>query len=88
MELIENDEGQKKSITIEGIEEFQWCPAKNIIVYSAFPEENNSIPRIGLIEVPSRRTTIKTFANSNNFILYFHPQGSYLAVMNEYQQKK
>lgn len=88
MELIENDEGLKKSITVDGIEEFYWCPNKNIVVYSAFPEENNAVPRIGFIEVPSRRTTIKTFANSKDFKIYFHPQGTYLAVMNEYHLKK
>ena len=40
MELIENEEKVKKSITVEGLEDFQWCPMKNVIVYSAFPDGN------------------------------------------------
>eukprot|EP00347_Sterkiella_histriomuscorum_P005175 403357608 len=88
MELIENAEGLKKSITIEGIEDWQWAPHRNFIVYSAFPPEENQFPRIGFLEIPSRKPTIKTFAAARAFKLYFHPQGDYLAIMNEYQQKK
>lgn len=63
MELIVNEEGQKKSITIEGIQELKWAPHKNFLVYTAFPGENQH-PRVGFIEVPSRKQTIKTFNNS------------------------
>jgi uncharacterized protein with WD repeat len=87
MELITNDEGQKKSITIEGIREVKWAPHKNFLVYSAFPGETQH-PRIGFLEIPSRNKVDRTFNNSQNFKLYFHPQGDYLAVMNEYKEKK
>ena len=43
-----------KSITIEGIESFQWSPSDNFFVYTAFPTES-SLPKIGFIEIPSRR---------------------------------
>ena len=40
MELIENEEEVKKSITIDGITDFSWAPHRNFIVYTAFPEDN------------------------------------------------
>ena len=87
MELIQNDDGQKKSITIEGIDEVKWAPARNVIVYTAFPGEGQH-PRVGFIEIPSRKQTMKSFANTQRLKLFFHPQGDYLAVMNEYKEKK
>jgi hypothetical protein len=87
MELIQTSDGVKKSITVEGIQDVMWSPNKNFLVYTAFPGETQH-PRVGFIEVPSRQTTIKTFSTSQNFKLYFHPQGDYLAVMNEYKEKK
>jgi len=73
MELIATDEGIKKSITVDGIEDWMWAPNRNIIVYSCFPSDDNQHPRIGFLEIPSRKTTIKTFAASKRFQLYFHP---------------
>jgi len=87
MELIATADGTKKSITIEGIDKLMWAPSRNCLVYTAFPGETQH-PRVGFIEVPSRQTTIKTFNNAQRFELYFHPQGDYLAVMNEYKEKK
>jgi hypothetical protein len=72
MELIVNEEGSKKSITIDGIQDVMWAPHKNFVVYTAFPGENQH-PRVGFIEIPSRKSTIKTFNNSQAFKLYFHP---------------
>lgn len=86
MELIQTSDGVKKSITVDGILDWAWSPSRNFIVYTAFPEGTH--PRVGFIEIPSRQTTVKTFATAKTFRLYFHPQGDYLAVMNEYQQKK
>lgn len=86
MELIINSEGQKKSISVDGIEDWQWSPKRNFIVYTAFPDDQH--PRVGFIEIPNRQTTVKTFSTAKALRLYFHPQGDYLAVMNEYQQKK
>jgi uncharacterized protein with WD repeat len=87
MELIQTSDGVKKSITVDGIEDIMWAPNRNFLVYTAFPGETQH-PRVGFIEVPSRQTTIKTFNNSQALKLYFHPQGDYLGVMNEYKEKK
>mmetsp|Transcript_26179 Transcript_26179/g.18579 ORF Transcript_26179/g.18579 Transcript_26179/m.18579 type:complete len:135 (+) Transcript_26179:997-1401(+) len=89
MQLQANSEGQKKSITIEAIEDFAWAPNKNLLVYTMFPEGNNTHPRIGFIDVNTRRTLkIHSCANSQSLSLYFHPQGNYLAVANAYKNKK
>jgi hypothetical protein len=53
MELMANEDGNKKSVTIEGITEFQWAPHKNFFAFLAFPE--NTQPKVGFIEVPTRR---------------------------------
>lgn len=41
MELIATNDGVKKSITVDGIEDWAWAPHKNFIVYSSFPPEEN-----------------------------------------------
>lgn len=87
MELIQISEGVKKSITVEGVEDVMWAPNRNVLVYSAFPGENQH-PRIGFIEIPSRQTNIKTFNNALSLQMFFHPQGHYLGVVNEYKEKK
>lgn len=87
MELIQTSDGVKKSITVDGIEDIMWAPNRNFLVYTAFPGDNQH-PRVGFIEVPSRQTTVRTFNNALSFNLYFHPQGDYLALMNEYKEKK
>lgn len=41
------------------------------------------------MEIPTRKhVAIHTINNALSFKLYFHPQGDYLAVMNEYKEKK
>lgn len=88
MELLENEDGQKKSITIDGIQEFQWAPHANFFAYTAFPS-NNVHPRIGFIEIPSRRElSLITINQAVEFKMYFHPQGNFLAVMNKFKEKK
>ena len=44
----------KKSLLTDGISEFQWSPADNILAYWA-PEKGNSPAQVNLIEVPSRK---------------------------------
>lgn len=74
-----NKEGLKKSITIEGIRDWMWCPHKNMIVYSAFykqeDEEKQKVdPKIGFMKIPERRVIDqKTMKNSEELTLVMHP---------------
>ena len=34
MQLLANEEGRKKSITIEGISQWQWAPHRNLLIYT------------------------------------------------------
>jgi len=36
MQILQNREGQKKSITIAGIREWDWAPTRNTLIYSCF----------------------------------------------------
>lgn len=36
MQILQNNEGQKKSITIAGIREWEWAPTRNTLIYSCF----------------------------------------------------
>ena len=36
MQILQNRDGQKKSITIDGIKDWDWCPTRNTLVYSCF----------------------------------------------------
>jgi len=93
MQLLANDEGQKKSITIAGITEWMWVPNKNFIVYSAFfPQEEDAQkvdPKIGFLKIPERRiVNQKVIKDSDVLTMYMHPQGFYLGVVNHYKVKK
>lgn len=63
MELIQTADGVKKSITVDGIDEVMWSPNKNFLVYTAFPGDKQH-PRVGFIEIPSRKFTDRTFNNA------------------------
>jgi hypothetical protein len=58
--LLANNEGQKKSITIQGVTDWMWVPNKNMIVYTMFfPQEDENAPRqdpkVGFMRIPERR---------------------------------
>ena len=36
MQILQNNEGQKKSITIPGIRDWDWASARNTLIYSCF----------------------------------------------------
>lgn len=58
-------------------------------MYTTFTEDINSHPKIGFIDVDTRKNLkVHTCANSQSLTLYFHPQGNYLAVANAYKNKK
>ena len=43
MEILKNNTGQKKSITVPGIRDWDWAPKRNTLIYSCFysPEEDS-----------------------------------------------
>jgi len=43
MQILQNSEGQKKSITIAGVRDWDWAPTRNTLIYSCFfSEEEDS----------------------------------------------
>jgi uncharacterized protein with WD repeat len=97
MELLKTQDGVKKSITIDSIEDWSWAPSKNLIIYTACmsqeeqSEESKTIvdPRIGFLKIPERRFFgVKNFKSSESLKMVFHPSGNYLAVINTYKTKK
>lgn len=34
MQLLVDSEGQKKSITVDGITDWEWCPNRNLIIFT------------------------------------------------------
>lgn len=82
MELLKTQEGVKKSITIDSIEDWSWAPSKNLIIYTAClnqeeqSEESKTIvdPRIGFLKIPERRFFgVKNFKSSESLKMVFHP---------------
>jgi hypothetical protein len=41
MKLTADSDGNRVSIPVDGIKDFDWCPDKNIIVHTSFPEGQN-----------------------------------------------
>jgi uncharacterized protein with WD repeat len=58
-------------------------------VHTSFPSGDNALPRITMMAVPSRQNiNIHTLKDSKQMKIFWHPQGSYLAVMNNFNIKK
>eukprot|EP01024_Parvocaulis_polyphysoides_P006814 TRINITY_DN1195_c0_g2_i5.p1 TRINITY_DN1195_c0_g2~~TRINITY_DN1195_c0_g2_i5.p1 ORF type:complete len:491 (-),score=73.13 TRINITY_DN1195_c0_g2_i5:319-1653(-) len=73
----------KKSIKLEGVQEFEWCPGLNIMC--AFQAgADNSTSRVSLLELPSKQEIRqKTLFSVADARLRWHPQGDFLAVVVE-----
>jgi nitrous oxide reductase accessory protein NosL len=39
MTLLEDSEGNKKSITVDNIHQWTWCTTRNLLIYITMPEE-------------------------------------------------
>jgi len=55
MKMIEDSDGNRSSIYVEGLNEFQWAPNKNVLIHTSFPAGENVFPRISFTEIPTRR---------------------------------
>lgn len=70
----------KRSLSADGIAEFQWSPTANILAYWT-PEQKNSPAHVDLIEIPSRKKLRqKNLFNVTRCSMVWHDQGDYLAV--------
>jgi len=69
-----------KPFIIDGIQNFSWCPNKNIIAY--WSPEYASIPaKIALMEIPKQREIrSKNFFRVTNVQLFWHPSGDFLTA--------
>lgn len=79
MQLLVNNEGQKKSITVEGITDWIWAPNRNLIMYTAFFESADTDkpkidPKIGFMKIPERKIIDqKLMKGSEKLQLEVHP---------------
>jgi hypothetical protein len=55
MKMIEDSDGNRTSIYVEGLKEFMWAPNKNVLISTSFPAGENVFPRINFVEIPTRR---------------------------------
>jgi len=79
----------KTSIYVDGLADFEWAPHKNVLIHTSHPEGANAYPRVTFQEMPSRRLlSVFTAKDSVEMTIVQHPQGSYLAVINKYLEKK
>jgi len=93
MQLLVDSQGQKKSITVEGITDWEWSPIRNLVVFTSFSKtvegQTQIDPKVGFLKIPERKVvSLKSIKNSESLKLVLHPQGYYLAVINEYHTKK
>jgi len=70
----------KRSVSAEGVAEFQWSPGANVIAYWA-PEVRNSPAHVDLIEVPSRKfLRQKNLFHVSKCSMAWQSRGEYLGV--------
>lgn len=85
--MTQDGDGNLCSIHVEGLNEFIWAPHRNVLIYTSQPE--NGPPRINFMEMPSRRVIhFLSFKDSVELTMFSHPQGSYLALVNRYTERK
>ena len=71
---------EKKSLKINGIKNFTWSPAKNILVYWV-AEDQNVPARVTLLEIPSRvELRAKNLFNVADCKMHWQKCGDYLCV--------
>ncbi|GMH62769.1 hypothetical protein TrRE_jg6945, partial [Triparma retinervis] len=81
---------EKKSLLANGIAEFQWSPAQNILAYWA-PEKGNAPAHIQLVEIPSRKhLRQKNLFQVSKVNMSWHDQGKFLGckVLRHTKTKK
>ncbi|PNW85513.1 hypothetical protein CHLRE_03g190100v5 [Chlamydomonas reinhardtii] len=73
----------KESLKLDGVQDFEWSPVEPVLAaYSA--EQGNQPARIVLIKVPEKtEMRQKNMLNVSDVKLFWHPQGTYLAVKVE-----
>nr|XP_002130037.1 eukaryotic translation initiation factor 3 subunit B-like [Ciona intestinalis] len=79
----------KKSIAIDGISEFFWSPADNMLAF--WIPENNQIPaRVTILAIPSKKEVrVKNLFNVSDIRLNWHKQGKFLCVkVDRYNKAK
>jgi len=103
MQILTNRDGQKKSITIEGIKDWEWAPARNTLIYSCFfsneededdeEEEKKTTkqavpqPRVGFMNIPSRQVIGFKDFKAKSLKFVLHPTMNYVGIINEYFKK-
>lgn len=79
----------KKSVKVEGVADFNWCPTAPILsIYQ--PETGNQPARISLLQIPSRvELRQKNLFSVSEVKMYWQSAGEYLAVrVDKYTKTK
>ena len=92
MEILKDSNDRKTSISVAAMGSWDWAPAANMLVFtqnlvstSLMDDEKPAgpDPKITFMEVPSRREkATKVMKGSSKLEMTFHPQGTYVGVMN------
>mmetsp|Transcript_19855 Transcript_19855/g.48097 ORF Transcript_19855/g.48097 Transcript_19855/m.48097 type:complete len:386 (+) Transcript_19855:42-1199(+) len=80
----------KKALKLPGVLHFQWSPTNNYIAAYIPSDATGQVPaRIVLIDMPSRKELRqKNLFSVGEVIMYWHPDGTYLAVKVDRQKSK
>lgn len=79
----------KKSITVQDVQDLTWSPSDNILAYW-IAETDNQPARVILMSMPDKReVATKMLFNVAEVRMHWHPQGNFLCVrVNRYTKKK
>ncbi|PAA71608.1 hypothetical protein BOX15_Mlig024115g1 [Macrostomum lignano] len=79
----------KKSISVQDVQDLSWSPTDNILAYW-IAETDNQPARVILMTMPEKReVATKMLFNVADCRMHWHPQGNYLCVrVNRYTKKK
>jgi translation initiation factor 3 subunit B len=79
-ELVQDENGKKKSFKYENLSTFQWSPKSNIMSVWCVEKDNNPA-RLVLVEVPSRREIASRSRTQVEASMHWQSEGDYLCLL-------
>ncbi|WOO80269.1 Eukaryotic translation initiation factor 3 subunit B [Vanrija pseudolonga] len=80
---------EKKSVRIDAVRDFEWCPGKDTSLAYWTAEGPNTPARVGLMAMPSRKILrTKNLINVTDVKFYFQNQGDYLCIKVDRHARK
>lgn len=81
-DIIEDENGKKRSLKYDGLETFQWSPKDNILaIWVKENERGNTPARLVLVEIPSRKEIRSISRTQVEAKMFWQSEGDFLCLL-------